>query len=126
MNKSIKDDLHNFTLLRELRGGILQSKSQSSDTINFQKIYRDVAAQRRRRKIRLLLLTTVVSSAAAILIFVLIQKLAYHREIEQEYYNMQTEWIAISDEAILTSEYIKMYKNQKEINEFDLIWHTLD
>ncbi len=126
MKESIKDDLRNYPLLLELRDNVIQSKTKSGTFQNFQSIYRDFVIQRRNRKIRTLLLAAAVTSAAAVVIFALFQRIAYQHSIEQHYYSMQSEWIAISDEAILTSEYVNMYKNQPETNEIEWIWHTLD
>ncbi|MFN3952456.1 MAG: hypothetical protein ACK4KT_08650 [Thermaurantimonas sp.] len=126
MKESIKDELRNFPLLLQLRDQIVQSKTKPGTFQNFQSIYWDFGIHRRNRKIRTLILAAAVTSAAAVAIFALFQRIAYQKAIEQQYYSRQSEWIAISDEAVLTIEYVKMYKNQPETNEIEWIWHTLD
>lgn len=125
MRENSKDDLQNFKLLEGIRDRMLHARLVDAESHADELFYRSYSIYRRKRKKKALIMA-MAASAAAVIIMIAIQKSAENYQIEKEYFRKQSEWIAISDEAILTSEYLKMYNTHEESNENDWIWPTLD
>lgn len=104
MKDSIQKELKNFYLLDSIRERVLLKKSAESKPGDFDFYYKAYNS----RKLRLLYLSA--SMAAAILLLVGISVYRYQNNLkikEQEYFTKQSELIAITDEALLTAEYLR-------------------
>lgn len=122
MKNTLKDELQNHKWLNALRDHALQSRLASEHSPDFHALY----AKHRRRLLykTLVLYTSIAASVAGVLFVVFSQMNATKSLKEMHYIRHHSEWIAISDEAILTHEYIKLYNQYHQTLDNDLIWQV--
>ncbi|MFN4299991.1 MAG: hypothetical protein ACK4EX_09740 [Thermaurantimonas sp.] len=120
MKESIDKELKNFPLLGLLREKVLLNKNSKVNTGDFSHYFISYNSRRKR----LYYLSASIAAAILLLLGVSVYKYQQHlKTIEQEYFAKQSELIAITDEAILTTEYFKYLENHTQsIAEEDLLW----
>ncbi|GCD77037.1 hypothetical protein JCM31826_05190 [Thermaurantimonas aggregans] len=120
MKDSLDKELKNFPHLGAIRENILLNKNSQVAKGDFTLYF--TAYNTKRKKLFYL----SASVAAAILLLLGLSLYKYQQNIkvkEQEYFVKQSEWIAITDEAILTTEYFRYLENQSlSTTEEDILW----
>lgn len=126
MKREVNNELENFKILQALQGKAKLIYFKPTNEIgNFEFAF----DQFKRKKISALYIKiTAAASAAALVLGLVIWNIKKRTALEEFYYAQQTEWIALSDEALLTDEYIKLLKlkSNSQHKESDLPWIDLE
>lgn len=120
MKDSLDKELKNFTILGTIRDKVLFEKSSTDFPGDFDFYFNSYNSRKKK------LYYLSASIAAAILLLLGLSVYKYQQNLkskEQEYFAKQSELIAITDEAILTTEYLRYLENQSlTTSEEDILW----
>jgi hypothetical protein len=126
MKREIQKEVENFKNLHDLHGRAKHTYLKSAHDIrDFEYVY----LRFKKKKITALYIKLgAAASAAAIILGIIIWNNKEKNILEDHYYMKQTEWIALSDEALLTIEYINTLKstNNYQHTENDWLWNELE